>query len=213
MLAHGGTAPSTPAFGMTPMAAVSTFRAGVVKAATLTDACELMRGGARCVVVPGAFPCRAAKLADYYGLPPGYDTRDILLSNGAPEATLDIDGELTADLNALGAIHRRATGSCKSLGRVTRAAGTPCPKAHVDRLTLRAIATLRGPGTVLLGSQNNDDVVMRLQEGDAVFMVGDPLDGAPTPPEDLVWHRSPKREEGMEDRVIVRVDDYNSWCC
>lgn len=158
-------------------AAVSTLRAGVVKAATLTDACELMRGGARCVVVPSAFRRQAAKMADdYHGLPPGYDTRDILLSDDAPapEAVLGVDDHLTAALNALGAIHRRATGSCKALGRITRAAGTPCPKAHADRLTLRAIATLRGPGTVLLGSQNNEDIVMRLQAGDAVFMLATP---------------------------------------
>lgn len=177
-------------------------------ATNLDKACVLLQSGARCVVVKNAFPVLRAKNGQYCSLPSGFELRDLHLCGSCTDGLKDeLEDELLHALKSLGEVHQKATGSTGGAlgkGRVARVTGTPCPKAHVDRLRLRAMATLRGPGCVLLGSANEEDVVYRAQEGDAVFMAGvREYDNIVEP----VWHRSPRRKEWMTDRIVTQVDD------
>ena len=168
----------------------------VENASSLSAASQLLTLGARCVVVPRAF--NKAKVLP----PPNFDIRNIRLPS---TRSLPLDPHVELVLKQLAAAYCEATGCETSRGRVARVHGTPCPKAHVDRLHLRALVTLQGPGVVILSGKDPDAVVLRANTGDAVFMTGFSDDDPSLTP---VWHRSPIRADWMPDRLVVQVDDW-----
>lgn len=179
------------------------------------------RSAARCLVVPNALQELNAnnnKMKSFCGLPPKYDMNDIHMCESCvdfDDPNIHDDTELSAALKVLGDAHRAATGDSRTRGRVSRVSGTPCPKAHVDRLRLRIMATLRGPGVVLHpddGPHSTGEMrEIQTNTGDVVFMRGvsnedyannnGSLEGG-------ILHKSPPRKWWMTDRVIVQVDDW-----
>lgn len=186
-----------PVFG----SACQASAARVVRAPTLRDAAHLAHTGARCVYVRAAF----ARIRRAH-LPPDFDQRDIRVCSDGRGGSAVCDKELREVVTALARAHCEATGARVARARVARVSGTPCPRAHVDKLGLRALVALQGPGVVLLGGPSADDVALRAGAGDVVFMAGVSDDeedyGEP------VWHRSPRRAEWMPDRIVVQVDNW-----
>lgn len=166
--------------------------ATVQRADSLQCAAKLLRhSAARCVYVRRAF--QASSLT----LPPGYDQRDIRVDGDRWHGD-DI-------LSQLAWAHCTVTGATFARARIARVQGTPCPRAHVDKLRLRAMVTLQGPGVVILHDSQPDRVALRAAPGDAVFMKGV---GELEEDDDGVWHRSPRRALWMRDRIVVQVDDW-----
>ena len=194
----------TTAFAVTMVAVQPKVATGpsapVHFASNLDKACTLLQGGARCVVVKRAFPVLDRIKNRFCSLPPGYE-EDFDLSPNL--AGWELDEEVVHVLKTFDEVHKKAQFKAAGRGRVARVTGTPCPLAHFDLLTLRAMATLRGPGVVLLGSKDENHVVYRSEQGDAVFMAGNnDYDNVIEP----VWHRSPRRMQWMPDRVVTQVD-------
>jgi len=186
----------------------------VKRVTTLEEASAYLRsafsnktdGAARCLVVPNGLNRKGSsgmgRLSPYCGLPAGYDSRGACMCGDTYEG---YHAEISGALRDLGGAHRAVTGDNCARARVARVSGTPCPKAHVDKVRLRIIATLRGPGVVLLPETMEE---METNEGDVVFMRGVGLDDYEDGiKEGGILHRSPARAWWMRDRVIVQVDD------
>lgn len=103
-------------------------------------------------------------------------------------------------------------------GKVALVFGTQCPRWHVDRIDLRGVCTLFGPGTVIRPCGCDDDDVSidtdaedaepehkELGAGDVVFMKGTRADNSREA--DALVHRSPLvPETEMMPRLIVQTD-------
>lgn len=63
--------------------------------------------------------------------------------------------------------HGLITGSELIKARVAVVYGTPCPKWHVDKVDLRGLCTLYGPGCCIM-----DEGELNLNQGDVVYMKG-----------------------------------------
>lgn len=131
-------------------------------------------------------------------LPP-LDVRSIPIRNTRPAPTLprlySVLGPVSAALRTLAAHHFRAVDTSILHGRIAVVRGTPCPRWHVDKVRMRGLGTLYGPGSVV----RKGEEVLELGEGDVVLMEGVGVGGEGTG----VWHRSP---EWHGVRVIVQTD-------
>lgn len=136
-------------------------------------------------------------------LPP-VDLRDIPMHASAAEVTMPLQYSVLLPPSISGALrklarrHAMMSGSRSVAGRVSVIRGTPCPRWHVDKVALRGILTLHGPGTELLAGTR----VERVQTGDAVLIPG--AGTKETETDNAVWHRSPQCESGC--RIIVQTD-------
>lgn len=132
----------------------------------------------------------------------------------------------------MAATHARITDAALVSGRVAVVVGTPCPKWHVDRVDLRSICTMYGPGTVLRRDHRmrRDALpkdLVSTRAGDVVFLRGAGADGSEF--ERSVVHRSPALTDGLEHggveqndwmredqqegklvRLIVQIDSWDS---
>lgn len=132
----------------------------------------------------------------------------------------------------MAATHARITDATLVSGRVAIVVGTPCPKWHVDRVDLRSICTMYGPGTVLrrdhrMRYEALPKDVIAARAGDVVFLRGAGSDGSEL--ERSVVHRSPALTDGVEQggdkqnewmgedqqqgklvRLIVQIDSWDS---
>ena len=137
---------------------------------------------------PAAVPALIALL-------PSFDLRGIALSPGASFPYTLLPPFVGAPLRALAAAHLAATGAPRVAGRVALLRGTPCPQWHVDKVPLRGLLALHGPGVEIAaegGAPRRAGELLAaetVETGDGVLMRG-----AGVHAEDLqhaVWHRSP----------------------
>lgn len=131
------------------------------------------------------------------------DIRNIPIQVNGNTATLDstywyIPRFLVDTLCDMAVMHSSICGEHTVKGRIALIRGTPCPKWHVDKVKLRGICTLIGPGCVA----RQDDQVLELESGDALFMKGC---GADEKWEEAVWHRSPLVSK-TDLRLVVQTD-------
>lgn len=107
-------------------------------------------------------------------------------------------------LAEMAATHARLTGASVVFGRIAVFCGTPCPRWHVDKVRLRGLCSLHGPGCVLQDDSVREGEVC-LRAGDAVFMYGAGVDGQSV--DRAVVHRSPIVPSGSRaPRIIVQTD-------
>lgn len=103
----------------------------------------------------------------------------------------------------LAAAHAAVTGGATVRGRIAVVYGTPCPRWHVDKVVLRCICTLYGPGSVVW--QSEVEAERELHAGDVVLMRGAGVDGAKA--SYATTHRSPEvPEDAPAPRIIVQTD-------
>lgn len=89
--------------------------------------------------------------------------------------------------------------------RIATVRGTPCPRWHVDKVPLRGLCTMVGPGTVIWDSVEQSS--MQLQSGDVLFLRG--VYPENTYDQSALLHRSPHVEsEVLKPRLVVQTD---SW--
>lgn len=103
--------------------------------------------------------------------------------------------------------HARIVNSNTVRARVAVVYGTPCPRWHVDKVDMRGLCTLQGPGSVLQGEGEGgeDHSEIHLNPGDVVFMRGAGENGADA--HHAVTHRSPFIQNRLEQpRIIVQTD-------
>lgn len=135
---------------------------------------------------------------------PSFDLRDIPLSSSpTPLASLPLPysllpPSLSHPLRTLAGAHMAATGDDLVLGRVALVRGTPCPRWHVDKVRLRGLSSLQGPGCEMLVEER----LVQVEAGEGVLMQGAGLHGEDV--ENAVLHRSPRNDDGV--RVIVQTD-------
>lgn len=134
---------------------------------------------------------------------PLWDTRNIPIEIDDDTATLDsrywyIPRFLVDILCDMAVIHSSICGEHKVKGRIALIRGTPCPKWHVDKVKLRGICALIGPGCVA----RQEGRVLELQSGDVLFMKGGGVDEKW---QEAVWHRSPI-VGGTDLRLVVQTD-------
>lgn len=109
-------------------------------------------------------------------------------------------------------VHARATGARYVYGRIAIVYGTPCPRWHFDKLVLRGLCTLCGPGCVLRDTCAKAQMAeIALGEGDVVFMRGAGVDGRDL--HSAVRHRSPAVPPGQPARIILQTDCIDSTTC
>lgn len=216
----------------------------LVEVPSLAEAAERIPAAKGPVVVRGAL--QPVNWIERMAIPFDLDTRDIRVE-------LDKDGR-TARLPSviapllpprardalceLAVVHAAASkkqGKPASVvrGRVALVKGVQCPRLHVDRVNLRTLATLYGPGTVVappssvdlnkllspylrdptLTNEERDKHVLvegrsleKLACGDVAFLPGSGLDGASV--ETAAIHRSPWTDKS-ELRLVVQVDDWD----
>ncbi|KAI0566245.1 hypothetical protein FGB62_11g120 [Gracilaria domingensis] len=135
-------------------------------------------------------------------LPP-MDVRDIILNVRDNKASISSPCRYLPDvlrdaLCDMAVVHSSLCNVCKVKGRVSITRGTPCPKWHVDRVRMRGICSLIGPGTVV--KEHNE--TLHLCTGDAIFMRGA---GMGEKWEQAVLHRSPHIGE-HDVRLVVQTD-------
>lgn len=128
-----------------------------------------------------------------------------------------LPSRVLAPLLDLALLHGMEIGASRVHGRVALVYGTPCPKLHVDKVFLRGLCTLQGPGCVIAPDYPLDgsgDVrildedgigLVHIKTGDAVLMFGADSDA------DLIdramLHRSPIRKmDFREPRLIIQTD-------
>lgn len=216
----------------------------LVEAPSLAEVAERIPGANGPVIVRGAF--KPVNWVERMAIPWDLDTRDIRVE-------LDVDGR-TAQLPSavvpllpprardalceLSVVHAAASekqGKPTRVvrGRVALVKGVQCPRLHVDRVNLRTLATLFGPGTVVappssvdlnklfsphmrdptLTNEERDKYVLvqgstgleKLSCGDVAFLPGSGLDGAGI--ETAAVHRSPWTRKS-ELRLMIQVDDW-----
>lgn len=94
--------------------------------------------------------------------------------------------------------HSSLTNSNQILATIKLVRGTPCPRWHVDKVPLRGLCALHGPGCEVM----EHGTVRSLQTGDVVFMRGAGVQNC----DKGVLHRSPhvKQEQA---RLLLQTDD------
>eukprot|EP00177_Eucheuma_denticulatum_P007456 GFKZ01013572.1.p1 GENE.GFKZ01013572.1~~GFKZ01013572.1.p1 ORF type:complete len:197 (-),score=20.95 GFKZ01013572.1:1042-1632(-) len=145
-------------------------------------------------------------------LPP-FELRDIAIEKPKPSQRLpslpspfNLLGPLSTALQTLAHYHFALNPETEELkGRVALFRGTPCPKWHMDRVRMRGMVTLAGPGSLVF--EQDDDTDGRVREcktGDVLLMSGAGRKGD----RDGLWHRSPDWD-GV--RVVVQTDDVDEF--
>lgn len=159
-------------------------------------------------VVPRAYTIQHPRLQRLLHLLPAIDMRGIEVSICQELGTVIIPwkyralpGYMRQVLVDMAMAHARITQSAMVLGRVAVVYGTPCPRWHVDKVDMRGLCTLHGPGSVLLEAGTET----HLDAGDVVFMRGAGEEG--TQAHSAIVHRSPIIPEDVrEPRIIVQTD-------
>lgn len=103
--------------------------------------------------------------------------------------------------------HARIVKSNAVRARVAVVYGTPCPRWHVDKVDMRGLCTLQGPGSVLRDESERDEESseIHLNAGDVVFMRGAGEHGDDV--QHAVTHRSPFIQNRLgQPRIIVQTD-------
>lgn len=197
------------------------------------------------VIVRGAL--KPVNWVERLAIPRNLDVRDIRVE-------LDVDGcsaQLPSDVEpllpprardalcALAVAHAAASENQAQPARVVRGRvalvkGVPCRRLHVDKVNLRTLATLVGPGCVVaprsavdlnnlfsshaknpeLSNEAHDEYVLvegstsveKLDCGDVAFLPGSGFDDARI--ENAAVHRSPRTDE-KELRLVIQVDDWD----
>lgn len=219
----------------------------VVEAQSLADAAVAIRTsecGDSAVIVRGAL--KPVNWIERLTFPRTLDVRDIRLeieANGrAARLPSDIERLLPPcardALCALAVFHAMASENPTEptvavRGRVALVQGVPCRRFHVDKVNLRTLATLSGPGCVIaprssvdlekllspqakdpsLSNEAHDAFVLaggdasveELDCGDVAFLPGSGLDDDCV--ETAAVHRSPRTEKS-ELRLVIQVDDW-----
>ena len=116
-------------------------------------------------------------------------------------------------LRTMAITHALITRQSKLRGRIATVKGTPCPNWHVDKVNLRSLCALHGPGPVIrdqhiLFDTGNMEIVSHDREnyadqGDMVFMRG--IGQFANMPHLGTLHRSPFHTSAVP-RLIVQVD-------
>jgi hypothetical protein len=137
-------------------------------------------------------------------------------------------------LSDLALAHAQATSARQVVGRVAILRGTRCPRLHVDKVNLRTVCTLFGPGTVVapreavdmnallrlystvdgtLTVEDHDSLLLKdtqnlveLEAGDTAFLVGAGRELDELDFSVACIHRSP-RLSAYRRRLIVQIDD------
>lgn len=122
-------------------------------------------------------------------------------------------------LERLAAAHGALGGAGALRGRVAVVEDTPCPRMHVDKVRLRTVATIVGPGVVVArgregaggrvesGEWESDGEggdVVEARRGDVVFLYGSGKDDGER--ETAAVHRSP-RVVGRARRLVLQIDE------
>lgn len=153
-------------------------------------------------VIRSAFRPLAVPRKAVRWLPP-FDGRDIMIKVVDNCATMEdglwyIPTAVRDALCDMAILHSSLSGHGRVRGRVAVLRGTPCPRWHVDKVQLRGICALLGPGCVV----KHEGKAMHLQTGDAAFIGGATSDADW---DDAVWHRSPLVSDNAV-RMVVQTD-------
>lgn len=221
----------------------------VLQAKSLAEAASLMRSSESAdgaVIVARAL--KPVNWLERFSMPGSLDVRDIrveLVANGnaallPDDMTHQLPLRVRDALCALAVAHAAASQRAEPVpvvrGRVALVEGVPCRRLHVDKVNLRTLATLSGPGCViaprssvdiktLLSERSRDpnlsneehDALVLLNEtsstveelacGDVAFLPGSGLHNERVA--SAAVHRSPRTEK-RELRLVVQVDDWTS---
>ena len=213
------------------MSCSSTRERSIQHAASLSQAVDLLRHGARTVIVPHLF--RSLRSNEIRTIHAHMDLRDIPLritAAGVP-VPREVPRFLHEPLRRLAEAHAAVVDANLVAGRVAFVSGTPCPRFHVDKLHMRTLCTLRGPGCVvapdsaldlekLFGGDipfdaepsefesyvvKNPELLEHSQERDVVFLVGAGEHGSKLAK--AAVHRSPIRDAKRDaPRLLVQID-------
>lgn len=228
--------------------------ASVRQVSSLPQAVTELKGGQSfAVVVPNVF--RPVSWLTTHMLPKDLDIRNIELEFphasdrircDEDENTLvrllpqsirkrTIPSRIPRALIALACAHAQATGASRVLARIAVVHGTPCTRLHVDKVQLRTICSLFGPGCVIaprdavdvhtllnsravrnpqLRPEEHDDLVLRHPEmlinvkpGEVSFLRGIGSEITDNLKMTACVHRSP-RLNSIRRRLILQIDDY-----
>jgi hypothetical protein len=160
------------------------------------------------------------------------DSIDTLCTHIPMNIAASLPAYIVSALTALAYTHASATTATKVFGRVAIVAGTPCTRLHHDKVRLRTLCTLFGPGCVvaprhavdtatLFGSarvrdaqltpEEHDSLVLKrpaelvhLEPGDVAFLAGARADMSRTTTASI--HRSPRVPSSCR-RLVIQIDD------
>lgn len=206
-----------------------------IRAANFSDGAVIVRGALQPV-----------NWVERLAIPRNLDIRDIRVELDVDGLTARLPGDVvpllpqrTRDaLCTLAVAHAAACENTKPTkvvrGRVAQVKGVPCRRFHVDKVNLRTLATLVGPGCVVaprssvdmnslfssrakdpnLSNEEHDKYVLvegssavkELACGDVAFLPGSGSDDADI--EVAAVHRSPRTGE-EELRLVIQVDDWD----
>lgn len=207
---------------------------GEVRATNFADGAVIVRGALKPV-----------HWIERLAIPQNLDIRDIRVELDAGGRTARLPSDVVSQLpprarDALCALAVAHAAACENestkavRGRVAHVKGVPCRRFHVDKVNLRTLATLAGPGCVIaprssvdlnnllsshakdpdLSNEEHDEYVLvdgstaveQLACGDVAFLPGSGFDDARV--ETAAVHRSPRTAK-KEVRLVIQVDDWD----
>lgn len=161
-----------------------------------------MERGASAAIVRSLF--RRVNTQELRDLPKEMDIRDICLKYPYPHVHYKLPPYILNTLLQLGTYHAQCTSTQIVRARIALVYGTPCPKWHVDKVQLRSLLSLYGPGVVLAQHKEQHISHVSAQTGDVVFMAGAAVDGSSH--QTAALHRSPHRWSILPPRLMLQID-------